>query len=241
VANPIVASTASSAAAFFDSLQAEQSQAFSGNQAALNALQSAWSPILAGGSIPAGYSPGLDAMLQSQIRSQGAQATANATDAAALQQKQASGGANVLPTGANAAVNAEIQATGQQKTAAGLQAEKTADYQQGVANLEGATSAELGIASGENETGLASAATGAGGLGLNAAEAQWQENQTSSPAAILGDIGQGVSDAAGLAGMASGFIPTGGGSGGSGFGAPGTNVGDSYIGAGEDAGYGYNG
>jgi hypothetical protein len=195
VANPIVASTAQSAAAFFDNLQQEQSQAFAGNQTALNALQSAWGPILQGGSIPAGYSPGLDAMLQSQIRSQGAQATANATNAAQLRQQQLSGGANVLPTGANAAVDAQIQAQGQQATATGLQNEKTADYQQGVANLEGATNAELGIAGGESDTGLASGATGAGGLGLSAAEAQWQENQTTSPMAILGDVGQGIGGA----------------------------------------------
>jgi hypothetical protein len=212
MANPTVISTAQSASAFFDNLQAEQSQAFAGNQTALNALQSAWGPILAGGSIPAGYSPGLDAMLQSQIRSQGAQATANATDAAALRQQQLAGGADVLPTGANAAVDAQIQATGQQATAKGLQEEKTADYQQGVTNLEAGTNAELGIASGENETGLASGATGAGGLGLSAAEAQWQENQTSSPGAILGDIGKGISDAAGIAGIASGFMPMGGAS-----------------------------
>ena len=211
MSNPIVASTASNAAAFFDNLQQEQSQAFSGNQTALNALQSAWNPILSGGSIPAGYSPGLDAMLQSQIRSQGAQATANATNAAQLRQQQLSGGANVLPTGANAAVDAQIQAQGQQATATGLQNEKTADYQQGVANLEGATNAELGVAGAENETGLASTATGAGSLGLAGAEAQWQENQTSSPGAILGDIGSAVGDATGIAGMASGFIPTGGG------------------------------
>jgi hypothetical protein len=212
MSNPIVKSTANSANAFFDSLQGEQGAAFAGNQAALNALQSAWSPILAGGSIPAGYSPGLDAMLQSQIRSQGAQATSNATNAAELRQQQQSGGADVLPTGANAAVDAQIQAQGQQSTAAGLENEKIADYQQGVANLEGATKAELGIASGEDETGLANAATGAGGLGLNAAEAEWKENQASSVGAILGDIGAGIGDATGIAGLASGFMPTGGGS-----------------------------
>ena len=137
-------------------------------------------------------------MLQSNIRNTGAQATANAENASALQQKQAGGGANVLPTGSQAAVNAEIEAKGQQATATNLAGEKQAGYEQGIKNLEGGTQAELGIASGENETGLASAATGAGGLGLAGAEAQWQENQTSSPAAILGDIGAGVGDVGGL-------------------------------------------
>jgi len=77
-----------------------------------------------------------------------------------------------------------------------LQQEKTADYQQGLSNLEGASQAELGIAGAESETGLAGGANAAGGLSSAAGQAEWQENQTSSPAAILGDIGAGASDAA---------------------------------------------
>jgi hypothetical protein len=193
--NPNVKQVSNSALNFMNTLQGEQSTAFAGNQAALQSLQSAWSPILAGGAIPAGYSPGLDSLLQTQIRNNGAQGTANAENAASLQEKQAGGGNNALPTGADAAVNAQIEATGQQSTAKNLQAEKTADYAQGVTNLEGATNAELGIAGNENETGLAGGANAAGGLSSAAGQAEWQENQTSSAAAILGDIGAGAKDA----------------------------------------------
>ena len=192
MANSSVIQASQSGLNFMNALQQQQSVAHAGNQAALDALSSAWAPVLSTGAVPYGYSAGLDSLLQTNIRNTGAEATANAENASALQQKQQSGGADVLPTGAQDAVNAEIEATGQQKTAAGLQAEKTAGYQQGVTNLQGATGAELGIASGENETGLASGATGAGGLGLSGAEAQWQENQGSSPAAILGDINAGA-------------------------------------------------
>src|ERR1700677_1959418 len=158
MANPNVTAVSNSALNFMNTLQGEQQTAFQGNQAALQSLQSAWSPILAGGAIPAGYSPGLDNLLQTQIRDNGAQGTANAENATALQERQAGGGNNALPTGSDAAVNAQIEAAGQQGTAKNLQAEKTADYQQGISNLEGATNAELGIAGGESETGLAGGA-----------------------------------------------------------------------------------
>ena len=192
MANPGVITAAQSGLNFMNNLQQQQSAAYFGNQAALNALSSAWAPVLSTGAVPYGYSAGLDSLLQTNIRNNGAQATANAENASALQEKQASGGANVLPTGSQQAVNAEIEAKGQQATATNLAGEKEAGYQQGITNLNGATTAELGIASGENETGLASAATGAGGLGLAGSEAQWQENQGSSPAAILGDINAGA-------------------------------------------------
>lgn len=199
MANAGVAQTQNSALNFMSTLQGEQNQAFAGNQTALNAVQGAWGNVLAGGAIPEGYSPGLDSLLQSKIINQGATNTANAENASALQQKQASGGANVLPTGANAAINAGIEAKGQQSTAENLTNEKIADYSQGITNLGAATTGELGVASGENEVGLAGAASGAGVLGLSAAQARWQENQTSSPAAILGDVGAGIGEFSGAA------------------------------------------
>jgi hypothetical protein len=192
MASPGVIQASQSGLNFMNTLQAQQGTAFAGNQAALTSLSNAWAPVLSTGAVPYGYSAGLDSLLQSQIRNNGAQATANAENASALQQKQQSGGANVLPQGTQEAINAEIEAKGQQTTATNLAQEKEAGYQQGITNLEGGTQAELGIASGENETGLTSGAIGAGGLGLAGAEARWQQNQTSSPAAILGDINAGA-------------------------------------------------
>ena len=220
MANAFLQPTAQSALNFMSELQGQQTAAFSGNQAALSSLSSAWAPVLQTGAVPYGYSPGLDSMLKSNIINQGAQATTNAQNAAQLQERQASGGApGAAPAGAQEAVNAEIQARGQQSTATNLGNEEIAGYQQGLSNLQGATGAELGIASGENETGLAGASTGAGGLGVNAAEAEWQENQTSSPAAILGDIGTGLKDVTALGNVAAMFNPnsSSGGSGGGGW------------------------
>ena len=178
-----------SALNFMSTLQQQQATAFAGNQGALNTLSSAWAPVAATGAIPYGYSPQLDSILKSNIINQGAQATTNAENAAQLQERQQSGGApGAAPAGAAQAINAEIGAKGQQSTAQNLANEQVAGYQQGEQNLTGLTSAELGIASGENDTGLAGASTGAGALGLSAASESWKQGQTSSPGAILGDI-----------------------------------------------------
>lgn len=174
--------------------------AFGNQEAAYNAVNSMWAPVIKSGAIPYGYSPQLDQLLQANIMSTGSQAEANAMNEAALQAKQASGGADVLPSGAQEAINAQIAATGQQKIASGLQQEKISGYQQGVSNLEAATQATLGAAGLESPTGLASGAVGAGGLQLQAGEAQFAENQATSGwadlghvAGAIGDIGQGMS------------------------------------------------
>ena len=185
---------------FMSALQAQQNQAFAGNQAALTTLSNAWAPVAATGQIPYGYSPQLDSMLKSNIINQGAQATANQINAAQLQERQASGGApGAAPPGAQEAINAEIQARGAQSTAQNLTNEQIAGYQQGVQNLQGLTGAETSIANAENEVGLAGASTNAGGLGLNFATESWKQGQTSSPGAILGDIGSAVGDVTSIA------------------------------------------
>jgi hypothetical protein len=207
VSNQVVKDIANEGLSFFNNLQQQQQLEFGSSQAALNAVNSAWAPILAGGAIPYGYSPGLDKMLQANVISTGTQATANATNAAALQQKQATGGANVLPTGASEAVNAEIQALGQQKIASGLQEEKIAGYDQGVKNLEAATGAELGVAGAENPTGGANVTIGAGSMAEKAGNDEFQENQEGS---MFGSVMKGITGVAGAAssigGMAAGFL-----------------------------------
>jgi hypothetical protein len=170
-------------------LQQQQQTAFAGNQAALGALSTAWSPVLSSGMVPYGYSPGLDSMLKSNIVNQGATDTTNSENASRLQQLQKSGGApGAVAPGSQAAIDAEIETKGQQGTAANLTNEKIAGYDQGLKNLEGGTTAELGIANAENETGLAGASTSAGNLGVDTAAESWKQGQTSSPGAILGDI-----------------------------------------------------
>jgi len=208
-ANPTVSLIAKQAPQWFDTLQAEQQQAFQGNQAALNAVVGMWKPVLQTGVIPYGFSSGLDQLLQSNVISTGTQAEVNAANAVALQEQQAAGGANVLPTGAQAAINAQIAATGQQKIAEGLQREKLAGYQQGITTLEDATKAELGVAGAEEAPQLAGAGTQAGSLALQAGEEQFKESQATSPFARIGQIAglvsQGIGDVVGIGNLGSMF------------------------------------
>ena len=212
MSNPVVKSIANEGLDFFNTLQGQQQTMFGENQTALQALSKAWGPVLSSGAVPYGYSAGLDSMLQANVMQTSATATSNAENAEALQQKQASGGANVAPTGSNEAINAEILAKGQQSAASGLQQEKIAGYQQGVANLEGATSAEEGIMKDTDSTAAADAVVNAGNMAEKAGVDEWTENQaTGSPAAIMKDISQGVSLATQIAGAGAGFAGMGGG------------------------------
>jgi hypothetical protein len=209
MANPTVIDVAQQGQEFFSQLQNEQQTMWGQNQTALNTLSKAWAPVLQSGVVPYGYSPGLDSLLQANVLQTSGQATANAENAAALQEKQAAGGANVAPTGGNEAINAEILAKGQQSAATGLQNEKIAGYKQGLANLEGGTQAEEGILEDTNPEKAAEAATGAGGLALSAGAEQFKENQETGPLAIAssitGDLGNLAQGAAKVAG--AGLIP----------------------------------
>jgi hypothetical protein len=213
MSNPVVKAVANEGLDFFNTLQGQQQTMFGENQTALQALSKAWGPVLSSGAVPYGYSPGLDAMLQANVMDTSATATTNAENAEALQQKQASGGANVAPTGSNEAINAEILARGQQSEATGLQQEKIAGYQQGLANLEGATSAEEGIMKDTDPSAAANAVVNAGNMAEKAGVDEWTENQaTGSPMAIMKDISAGVGLATQIAGAGAGLAGVGGGS-----------------------------
>lgn len=207
--NPYVTASAQSAQNFLNTLSQQQQVQFAGQQNALNAISNAWAPVLSTGVVPYGYSPGLDQLLQANVIQTGTEGIVNASNAALLQERQAAGGAGVLPTGAQAAINAQIQATGQQNIARGLQAEKIAGYQQGITNLEGATQAELGIAKTEAPTETAGQVNQADIAEREAGQAIFQEQQATSPFADLEKgltaAGQAVNLATGVGDVGSMF------------------------------------
>lgn len=208
--NPTVEAISHEGLQFFNTLMEQQQQAFGENQAALAAVTKAWAPVLTSGQVPYGYSPGLDSLLQANAIDTGTQAESNATNAAALQEKQAAGGANVMPTGASDAINAQILATGQQKIGSDLQNEKIAGYKQGLANLEGATSAELGVAKEDNPAAYAENATGAGGLAEKAGSDMFQENQETGGMSTFKGITGGIASLGSAASSFAGAFHKGG-------------------------------
>lgn len=202
MSNQVVKDVANEGLSFFNDLQNQQQTLWGQNQTALNTISKMWAPVAATGVIPYGYSAGLDSMLQANVLQTAGTATANATNAAALQQKQATGGANVSPTGSNEAINAEILARGQQASATGLQNEKIAGYKQGVENLEAATQGENAILEDTNPEKAAEAVTQAGNMAETAGNAEFEENQQTGPMATFQGISSGLAN---LGKAASGF------------------------------------
>lgn len=156
--NPQTTDLANEDSQFMQTMQNEQGTAFAGQQSALNTINQANAPLVAGGAYQYGFSTAEDQALQSNIENQGAQATQNTVAAQQLREQQQSGGADVLPSGAQAALETQARETGAQATAAQLGQEKIAGYEQGNKNFNNAVGAEEKVADLENPTGFAGAA-----------------------------------------------------------------------------------
>lgn len=180
---------------FMGNLIGEQASAWGTNQAISQQIANMWAPVAKSGQLPYGYSPALDSALKTNIFNLGTQATANAVNATQLREQQASGGAPVLPTGANAQIEATTQALGQQKTAEALNQETQAGFAQGEKNLEGATSGLKAAADLESPTGLADSAVGAGKNVNDVAQIGYQEQQNSMLKSVLGGAIGGLASA----------------------------------------------
>lgn len=213
---------------FADALQLQQGTEFAGEQADLNAISAAWSPIISAGPNQYGFSTAEDQQLRENIVNAGATATTNTENAALLREQQASGGAGAGPSGGTAALNAEIAATGAQSTATALGQEKELGYETGRSEFNTAQAGEAEVAKIENPVGGASAASGAAEQANKSQNLVDTANANSLGAKLLGGaIAGGLSLIPGVGpvvagGFAKGFNggaqSGGGGSGGSGGG-----------------------
>lgn len=177
---------------FMETLQNEQSTQFSNLQDAMNAIQTAWSPIMKGGAYQYGFSTAEDQNLISQIESGGATATANAVSAQQLREQQMAGGADVLPSGAQSAIEATQRELGAQETATNLLKEKELGYQVGRENFAKATEAEKAVGELANPTGYAEAATSAAGAANQAQKQVDTMNANSLTSKLLGGLTSGL-------------------------------------------------
>lgn len=179
---------------FTQTMQNEQSTQFANNQDALDTLKKAWDPIAKGGAYQYGFSSPEDAALRSSIENAGATATTNTVAAEELRQQQESGGADTMPTGANAALDTIARETGAQKTATELGNEKLAGYAQGHQNFTEATSAEAKIAELSNPTAYADAAVNASKQGLESQKNIDTQNANSMTSKLMGGIAGGFAN-----------------------------------------------
>jgi hypothetical protein len=189
--NPQTTDLANEDSQFMQTLQNEQGTTFANQQSALNTINQANAPLVAGGAYQYGFSTAEDQALQSNIENQGATATQNSVAAEQLREQQQSGGAEVLPSGAQAALETQARETGAQQTAAQLGQEKIAGYKQGNENFENATKAEESVAELENPTGFAGAANNAGQNSLASQNAVNSLSANSLTAKLLGGAIQG--------------------------------------------------
>lgn len=194
---------------FMGDLIGEQNAAWGTNQAISQQISNMWASVAKSGQLPYGFAPSLDAALRTNIFNLGTQATTNAVNAQQLREQQESGGAPVLPTGANAQTEAVAQTLGQQQTAQALGQERIAGYQQGVTNLTSATKGLETAGELESPTGIASAAVGEGGNVNKVAQLGSQEQQSNllhsvlsgGVAGALGNLDTAGTSSAGEQGM----------------------------------------
>jgi hypothetical protein len=190
--NPQTTANATEDEQFQQTLQNAYNTTFAGQQAALNTVNSAMAPIVAGGEYQYGYGTAENAAMQSEIENAGATATTNSIAAQQLREQQQAGGAGVLPSGAQAALESEARTTGAQSTAAALNQQEIGGYEVGRQNFQQAVGAEEQVAQLENPTGVAGAASEAEGQAINA---QNQVNQLQSNSLTGRLLGGGIGGA----------------------------------------------
>ena len=150
---------------FMSQAQGQAAEVFGAANTVFNSLVSTFSPTIAAGPNQQGFSPALNAALQSQVITGAGQAYKNAK-AAVGNALSAEGGGNVaLPSGRQAGIEASLAESAANQTATGLNQLTQENYAVGRENYKEA------VAGLERAPGVFSAATGASGAATNAGEA----------------------------------------------------------------------
>ena len=178
---------------FYNTMVDEQSETFAQQQDILSQIQAVSAPILAAGPDQYGFTPAEDQALRSSVINNSAQQTQNAVNATELQQKQASGGTPVLPTGAGEEATLQAEELGGQNTANALSQEKLAGYQQGSTNYGQALAALTGNASLLSPTSYAGATSSAGSNATGAIKQADSERSNLLSSILGGVVGAGSS------------------------------------------------
>lgn len=181
--------------AFYKTMVGQQESQFANQTDLLNTIRGVWTPILQAGPSQEGFSPAMDQALKAQITDQTAAATANAINAQELREKQETGGAPVLPSGAQAQLEEQAKVLGQQAKAAGIQKETVENYATGRQNFLAAQNALSGTAELMNPVAYSGEAVAGGKSAFDAANAVSQANQAGSFGNIVGGIVGGGLDA----------------------------------------------
>jgi hypothetical protein len=207
--------TAAAQSAFYTQATTQASQAFGASSSVFNTLQSTFAPTIAAGPSQQGFSQQENANMQSQAITQTGQAYKNAKEALGESQDAVGGGNTPLPSGTTTGQNLQLAESGANQTASELGQITQANYAQGNANYNAATSGLLNATNAYNAgDSAANAATGAGSAAANTENQIAQENNSWVNAAIgaLGGIaGNAVTGGMNMLQNGIGSAPSGGG------------------------------
>lgn len=178
---------------FYNTMTQEQATTFGEHQDLYNQIKAVSLPILQAGPNSYGFTPEEDALLRGEISSQADQATTNAVNAQQLREKQLSGGAAVLPSGAQEQLELQARELGGQAKAQQLTGERLTGYQVGQQKYGQALSALTGEQQLISPTSYATAATGAGESATGAVKLADSERSNLLTSILGGAIGAGTS------------------------------------------------
>jgi hypothetical protein len=187
--------------AFFKATVEQQKETFGQQQELHDTVMKATVPILQKGPQQYGYTPEVDALLKSTIETGADQATANAVNATELSERQRSGGAQVLPSGANIQIEENARILGEQSKAKQLTAEKLSGYTAGSQLYGEALSALSGVTG--RPTDYSTAASGAGSGATSAINLADSERSTLAADLLKGAVGGAATIGAAYAGNPS--------------------------------------
>lgn len=185
-----------SQADFYNTMTADYSKQFAGQNAILQSLNSSLQPIIKAGPSQYGFSQGETNDLNSEAIQGTAQNFNNAKKQLQEQQAAQGGGTQFLPSGVSAQQDAELAAAGANQTSQELLGIKQAGYTQGHNDYESAVGQQEGVAGLYNPTGYSSTATGAGNAAANEADTIQRANAAASPWSMIGGILGGATNAA---------------------------------------------
>ncbi len=176
-------------AAFYQTMTNSYQQQFAGQTAVLNALQTAWAPILAAGPNQYGFNPAEDSAMRSQA-TQGTAASYSQASRALNASLAARGGDGFIPSGETAQLNSQVaQAAANQQSSENLGITE-AGYAQGRANFGAASQAMGDVSAQMNPASYISGANQAGSSAFSSATTNYNEAQAASPwNAVSGILG----------------------------------------------------
>lgn len=185
-------------------LTANFNAAFGAQSAILNAVSSAFKPIIDAGINQFGFNKSEETALRTQASEGTAQTYAQAATAVNNNLAARGGGNNLLPSGAEQSIQADLAGKAAESESSKQLGITEAGYETGRQNFLAATSGDMSVAQQWNPLGYANAATNSANSQFNMATQLYNQKKAASPWGAIGGLAGGVLGAmAGAPGVGS--------------------------------------